>query len=230
MTEEEQIERLKTWWGEYGTSIIAGVTIAIVAFSGWTWWKKDGQQRQAQASEAYKAFETIDVKDSESFVVQANEFKQKHKHSTYGTLAALKLAKHYSEQKKWDEAEKELKNITSSLDDAFLAPILQIRLARVLNEQKKYDEALKILDAVDSEEYVALVEQIKGDTYLASGELDKARKAYQLAQEKSEGLGQNSLEQRVNDLNYAQPHHSQNIEAKEPVDEDVDQVSINQGS
>ena len=37
-TEEEQLEAIKRWWKENGTSLIAGVAIAAAGVFGWNAW------------------------------------------------------------------------------------------------------------------------------------------------------------------------------------------------
>ena len=38
-TDEEKAEELKAWWKENGTSVMAGIALAVAALFGWEYWK-----------------------------------------------------------------------------------------------------------------------------------------------------------------------------------------------
>lgn len=65
LSEEEQLDNLKSFTKKYGSAIISGILIALIAFFGWQYWQKktlaENQTRtakvqqlidQAQAAEA----------------------------------------------------------------------------------------------------------------------------------------------------------------------------------
>ena len=57
----------------------------------------------------------------------------------------------------------------------------QIRLARILLAEKKYDEALQQVNVINSPHYKIVVEELKGDIYVAKGDTANARTAYSIA-------------------------------------------------
>ena len=40
LTEEEQLDNLKSFGKKYGSAIISGILIALIAFFGWQYWQK----------------------------------------------------------------------------------------------------------------------------------------------------------------------------------------------
>jgi predicted negative regulator of RcsB-dependent stress response len=40
LTEEEQLDNLKSFTKKYGSAIISGILIALIAFFGWQYWQK----------------------------------------------------------------------------------------------------------------------------------------------------------------------------------------------
>ncbi len=52
-TDDEKVEELKAWWKENGTSVVAGITLAIVGLFGWQYWKDYKANTAAEASALY---------------------------------------------------------------------------------------------------------------------------------------------------------------------------------
>ena len=40
LSDEEQLDSLKSFTKKYGSAIISGILIALIAFFGWQYWKK----------------------------------------------------------------------------------------------------------------------------------------------------------------------------------------------
>ena len=38
VTDDEQVERIKKWWSDNGSSVIAGLVIGIGGLVGWRYW------------------------------------------------------------------------------------------------------------------------------------------------------------------------------------------------
>jgi predicted negative regulator of RcsB-dependent stress response len=62
-----------------------------------------------------------------------------------------------------------------------LKTVARLRLAGLQLDARQFDEALKSLDAAQSVDFEALVQDRRGDVYLAQGQLAQARAAYQRA-------------------------------------------------
>jgi len=201
-TEDDQIKALKEWWKENGTSIIVGVVIGIGGFTGYNWWKDQKFAKQENASVAYESFVEIDASEKlDEFVTAASSIKSEFGDTGYAVLASLHLAKQYVEKGELDKASSELQWAVEKTKGTHLQPLMQIRLARVLNEQQKLTEAEAILNAISNEAYKGLKHQVLGDVYLAMGEQEKARSAYETARENVDSyIAKNELEMLVNDL------------------------------
>ena len=82
--------------------------------------------------------------------------------------------------------------------------IARLRLSRVLAAQDKHDEALKLLDNVSGDAYVGMVDEIRGDIYLAKGDSEQALVAYKRARESgAQTASAQDLQMKLDDL--AQP-------------------------
>ena len=63
-------------------------------------------------------------------------------------------------------------------NDEVIEQLASLRLARVLIEQKKYDEAMALLSKTHDTAFDAQYEELKGDVYIARGDVTQARMAY----------------------------------------------------
>ena len=80
--------------------------------------------------------------------------------------------------------------------------IAKIRIARLLVSQKSFDQALNELSVVDDNAYMTIVNELKGDIFVAKGEYQQAMNSYKMAIEeaKTHGIGNLFLEMKTNEL------------------------------
>ena len=199
-TEEQQVEALKKWWAENGRSVILGVGIGVAAIGGWQLWNKHTVSQSRQASDWYE--QTIRAMSGEGDVGElAKKVRDDHDDSLYASLAAMAAARGYVEQGKLEEAGKELSWTASNAPDKQVALIARIRLARVQSALGKPEEALKTLPKKAPESFTALVEEVRGDLYVATGDMDKALTAYQAALDSGQNVSNSQvLTMKINEL------------------------------
>ena len=53
LSDEEQLQILKNWWKETGTTLVVAVLVGLIAYFGFQWWKNSQQQKAEQASALY---------------------------------------------------------------------------------------------------------------------------------------------------------------------------------
>ncbi|MCW8957149.1 MAG: tetratricopeptide repeat protein [Gammaproteobacteria bacterium] len=66
-------------------------------------------------------------------------------------------------------------------DNVELQHIARLRLMRVLTSMNEFDQALALANMDIPNSFVALYEELKGDAYLAKGDINQARVAYDKA-------------------------------------------------
>ncbi len=188
ITEEEQLEQLKAFLKKYGSSILIGILVAVLAFVGWQYWKSKqvakNQQLTAKVQQLIDGAEQADNNPSvqKSIAATADSIIKDAPDSVHAALSELVLAKVAFNQGNYAEAEKALTRVAQSdLDDAGLENIIQLRLAYAQMAQKKYDAALKTLGNVNQAVFSATADETRGDIYVAQNKLPQARKAYQNA-------------------------------------------------
>lgn len=184
LEEQEQLEQLKAFWGQYGNAITWGLVLIFAAFAGWNAFQYWQRSQAAQASALYdEVARSVESGDIEKMQRALDEMKKRYPSTSYAQQAALLLAKAAMQLNKTDEAKGALRWASEQGKDTALSTVARMRLSTALLEAKEFDEALKVLqnDPVDSE-YTVLVQDRRGDVLTAKGEksaaIDSYKKAY----------------------------------------------------
>ncbi|HDX8344842.1 TPA: tetratricopeptide repeat protein [Aeromonas dhakensis] len=198
-TEEQQVEVIKNWWKENGTSVIAGTVIGLVGLFGWRYYNEHQQTTQEAASQAYNEMSSQLAKGDAAGFEQAQSFISAHKGDSYAELAALQLAAAAVKADKLDLAAEQLTQVATSGDES-IRPIAALRLARVLNDQGKADEALAQLGKINNDAFKAQVAEVRGDILQKQGKSEEARDAYQAAADAGGLQSSAELKLKMDDL------------------------------
>lgn len=184
LEEQEQLEQLKAFWGQYGNAITWGLVLIFAAFASWNAFQYWQRSQAAQASAMFDEVErSIGAGDISKMQRAFDEMRSRYPSTTYAQQAALLLAKTAMQSNKIDEAKGALRWASEQGKDSALSTIARLRLSAVLLESKELDEAIRVLqsDPLDPE-YLALVQDRRGDVLAAKGDkaaaIDNFKKAY----------------------------------------------------
>lgn len=196
-SDEEQLEALKNWWKENGSSLITGIALVLVVFFGTRYWQDSREARSEAASEIYAGImEQMAVNQDDAFSEEAiaglessyNQLRTDFPDSIYARYGALMLAAAYVRQENFEQAAAELNWVldnqelgfmTSAEPELFLTA--RLRLARVRLAQEQPEVALDLLSTVDPGVLAASFAEVQGDAYVQLGQTELARAAYQRA-------------------------------------------------
>ncbi|GGZ14611.1 YfgM family protein [Shewanella fodinae] len=201
-TEEQQVEAIKTFWKDYGSSILAGAVIGLGALYGWNYYSGYQVKKAEAASEAFNVA-LSQSKDETSTLAAAAEFDKAHSQPGYAALMQLIVAKTAAEAGDLDKASAALQQVIADKPTASVAAIANLRLARVQAEQGQLDAALATLDKVSDAAFAAEKAELEGDFYVRKGDAAKARMAYQAAIEKGGAASSPALQMKLDNLNQA---------------------------
>ncbi|MGR2739403.1 YfgM family protein [Billgrantia sp. Q4P2] len=181
-TEEEQLEAIKRWWKENGTSLIAGVAIAIAGVVGWNAWQNYQDNQAEAASMRYQHLVSLadggEVGEARNLVV---EITDNHGRTLYADLARLIDARLAVDEGDLGEARRVLEGVIESSGRAYVQGLARVRLARL---QVAEGDAEAALDTLARDVPAALAAQqadVRGDALHALGRDDDARQAWQEA-------------------------------------------------
>jgi predicted negative regulator of RcsB-dependent stress response len=180
-SEDQQVEALKQWWKENGTSLIVGLAIGFAGIFGWREYSAHTLGQAQQASDLYESISADVQRGSLSSVAHFDQLKNDYSDTPYPVMAALMIASY--QNRKGDSAAA-IEMLTYARDHAvddetrFLA---SARLAALHLERGDHDAARAILEQPYPEAFTARYEELKGDLYNATGNYDAARAAYDKA-------------------------------------------------
>ncbi|VAW76394.1 hypothetical protein MNBD_GAMMA15-1702 [hydrothermal vent metagenome] len=180
LSEKEQIEQLKKWWKENGSSLITGLLLGVsLLFGSKTWMNWQDTQKQ-NASNIYAQMQSaLKQNDTGAARTQAGELISNYSKSGYAPLAALVLAKLAMQEDETGAAQSQLEWALDHAKTPQLAHIARSRLIRVLIDEKKYTQAEALLSGVtDGGEYRYIYTELQGDLAFAQGEMKRAASAY----------------------------------------------------
>lgn len=182
-TEEQQVEALKKWWKENGTSLLVGLLVGVSGLFGWRYYVDQNHVHAVQASDLYMqvmqstALNTVDDK----IIDINNTLINVYSDTPYAALSSLALAKSEYEKDNVEAAVAQLELAVKHASDDVIKQIANLRLAKVYIEQSKYTEASDLLNLKHATAYDAQYEELKGDLYIAKGDIEMARAAYDKA-------------------------------------------------
>ena len=186
LSDDEQLDSLKSFAKKYGSAMISGILIALIAFFGWEYWQKKNlavsQTETAKVQQLMDSARTVQGDAFSQLSTAADSIMKESPDSVQAIQAQLVMAKLAYDKADYANAEKALKKVENAKDgDAGLLQVVKLRLAYAQLAQKKYDEALKTLTAVNDPAFKATAEEARGDIYVAKNDIENAKKAYQNA-------------------------------------------------
>lgn len=182
LTEQEQIEILKSWLKQYSGVIIGGILIALLIISGWRYWEARQAKTLRHASSIYDEMLAARLQnESDTIWIKAKKLNKDYKRTVYGQMAAFMLSKNAIDHNQYQEAKQYLNEAIKNSSTASFREIARTRLARVLIAENHAAESLEILKTVDDKNFLGLINEIRGDAYLSMNKPETAKKYYQLA-------------------------------------------------
>lgn len=196
-SDEEQVEALKKWWNENGSSLLIGVGVVLLLLFGVRQWQASQSATAGAASDVYQQISGLAVanvsqtiSDDDLMIAQGlySQLKANYESSIYTRYAALAVAKFLAEKNQLDQAATELQWIIDNPSlgmmkkaDEELFMVARLRLARIRIAQGDPQAALALLKAVEPGEFIVSHAEIEGDALLKQGDREGAKAAYQRA-------------------------------------------------
>lgn len=187
MTDDEQKEQLKSFAKRYGSPIVTGVLLALIAVLGWQWWERNQHVTNTNLTVQYQNLATqaegqLDDAGYKKLVADAAKIVAENPNAAQALQTNLLVAGIAFDRGDFETASKVLTQaVSSKVDDEGLKAIAQLRLAYTQIEQNKLDDALKSLDAIKVKQFTPSVAEARGDILALKNDLEGAKKAYQTA-------------------------------------------------
>lgn len=177
--EQEQVDKLKYFWRDWGKYIIAGIGLLIIGYvasSGYSYYQ---QSKAKDAVVVYNELTTqISQANDKEVYADADKLIANYSSAEYAPMGALITAKYAFDKKDYVKAEKYLTWTKDNSKDKSMSSLAVLRLASVYVDEQKFDKARELLRTKHDLAFDGLFYEARGDTYVAMGDLNKARDAY----------------------------------------------------
>lgn len=183
--EEDELDRLKGWWQDYGNYLLAGLLFGLVLVLGWRFYQNSQATKAVRAAEYYEQFSVaLERDDAQSMLALDQTLRDRFAGAPYTTLAQLALARRAVDKGDLPGAQQALERAIDMAGDDPLGALARLRLARVHLAQSAPEPALEALEPLeDQTPWRPLVEELRGDALRTLGRRDEARAAYRKARE-----------------------------------------------
>ncbi|QPI64755.1 YfgM family protein [Vreelandella venusta] len=188
-SEEEQLEVIKRWWKENGTSLIAGAVLAAAGVFGWNAWQNYQEGQAEAASVRYQQLVNMTAGNTLADDQLANarelivDITSDHGDTLYAELAQLLGARLAVQQGDLEAAKSALENVAGDSSRRYVKSLAWLRLARIEIANGDPQAALSLLDESISDALAAQRANVRGDAYAALDQTKQARDAWQTALE-----------------------------------------------
>lgn len=180
--EQEDLEKLKAWWKNYGNALIVGVLLGTAVLIGFRYWTQHTEQSRQAASVLYdQLLQDWHVKKFDTARKSADTLMNDYSSTSYAGMAALMLARMDFDAGDVAAARLHLQWVLDHGKEEATVHAARLRLARLLLNSGDKDAALALLNMPDPFGFVAEYEELKGDIYTAQGKREQARLSYREA-------------------------------------------------
>ena len=188
-SEDQQVEAVKKWWKENGASLLLGLGIGVGALLGWREYMSYQTEHSAEASDLYQAVQTQVANNrlDDAHIQKADLIRNDYADTPYAALVSMTQAKYEYDTGDVESALMHLRWASENATENDVQHVASLRLARILLAQNKYDEVESLLLAAYPAGFTSGYEELKGDLYVARGEIAQARVAYDKAINAADG-------------------------------------------
>jgi len=180
LSEEEQSERLKAWWKENGTAVIAGVVVGIAVIGGVNYWRSYQAEQAETASALYMELLNGAEAGAEG---PGRRLIDDYAGTPYAGKAALLMAKSEVEAGGYEAARGHLQWVQDNAADPADRRLATLRLARLALHLGEPEAARTLLADMQPGGYRSTYHELRGDLDMARGDPQSARVAYETALE-----------------------------------------------
>lgn len=200
--EKEQIDAIRKWWEQNGKAIVVGAVLGITALVGWqTWSQYQRSVAESASAEFAQLLTELERNDAAAVGQRGQHIVGQLGGSVYADAAALALARTSLDAGDSAAAKTHLQRVIDDPQLPEIGHVARLRLARVLFDEQSYEEALKTLEVTVPEAYVSSYEELKGDVYMARGDRELARTAYEKAQAQADpGQSHQQIQMKLDEL------------------------------
>ena len=182
LAEDDDAEKLREWWKNNGTGIIAGIVLGVAGVGGFKGWEMYSERRSLTASDLFQQMLARQADGSDAQAQElALQIRDDYGATPYADLALLMLAKLAVENEDRERAEGYLTEIMNDSEYIAMEHIARLRLAQIALDAGDHRQAGQFVSVEERGGFESEYSEILGDIYLEQKQWDKARTAYDRA-------------------------------------------------
>jgi predicted negative regulator of RcsB-dependent stress response len=182
LAEDEDLQKLKTWWKKNGTSIIAGIALGVAAIAGVNGWRVYDQNRSETGSALYSQLrEAIEKDESDKAKALFAELKEDFSATPYGPGGALLYAAHIFSNDDVSGARKLLTWTMETSEAASTKHTARLRLAWLELGEGNHQQVLKLTTVEENAGFESFYAELNASAYAMAGDTNKAAQHYDQA-------------------------------------------------
>lgn len=181
-SEHEQLEAIREWWVKHGKIAALAALLVLGGAAGvrlWTGYQDAGSE--AASADYDRLLRQMQQGTPDQALQTGARIIEDHESSTYAVYAAMLMAKLEVEKADVVSAKRHLQWALDHADGDGLRHVIRLRLARLLLDEGKAREALALLPNDITGAFAGAYAAVRGDAYLAQGQLAQAQSAFKQA-------------------------------------------------
>ncbi len=177
--DQEEIEVLKKWWKENGSSTVAGVVIGLALLFGWQGWNGYVNNQGMAASQYFEQMQSALInKENEKAENVGGQLMDQYPGTIYAANGALGLAALKAETGEHAAARVHFQWVLENSDFDSPRQLAQLGMARLYLGDGDAESALNRLSSDDQGIYASHFSEVKGDALRQKGDNVAAQSAY----------------------------------------------------
>ncbi|QRN40940.1 MAG: tetratricopeptide repeat protein [Neisseriaceae bacterium] len=182
LQQQEELEEVKRIWHGWLKWIVLFLFVVAGLYLGKTAWDNYQKNKDEEATDLLVQFQNLIAQNQRAEAMSILKTLQEDYSNTIpATIAtsAIGTISFYSNQ--FEDASRHFQWIYDHQQDKLLKSMTITDLVKIKMQQKKFDEALALLEEKTEAGLQFLFEDLKGDIYMAKGEEESAKRAYDKA-------------------------------------------------
>lgn len=180
--EDDDLERLKSWWKNYGSALLIGVVLGTSALFGYRYWNQHQFDQAAKASALYdQVVYEMKQKNTKQATAVGSQIMEQYEATPYAGMAALLLAKISYDNGDVASARRQLDWAMNNAEVDATRHAARLRLARILIDAGEVEAASVLAGARERDGFEGEYSELQGDLYALQGKIEEARDAYSSA-------------------------------------------------
>ena len=181
-TDQDEIEQIKKWWSENGTSLVIGVSVGLAILFGWKAWNNYLDSQGMAASQYFEQMQSALIQHNhEKAITVGGQLLDQYAGTIYAANGALGLAAMEIERGDGPAARVHFQWVLEN--SSFDSPrhLARLGIARTYLSEGDAEQALKQLALEQNAIYSAHYSEVKGDALRQQGNNSAAQEAYMAA-------------------------------------------------